>query len=113
MNYRLTMAMLGRTAYGKSDDVNWRATSSNQRDLNAMDIDTMTAEKRTSLMKQGLRFKCEGQGHLAKDYKGKKKDNSSPKNINDIHAMLMQLTEDEKKGVLGMQQTEMKKEEDF
>ena len=45
------MAMLGRTAYGKSDDVNWRATSSNRRDPNAMEIDTMTAEKRTSLMK--------------------------------------------------------------
>ena len=43
-----------------------------------------------------------------------KKDNSSPeKNINDIHAMLMQLTKDEKKGLLGMQHTEMKKEEDF
>ena len=38
---------------------------------------------------------------------------SPKKNINDIHAMLMQLTEDEKKGLLGMQQTEMKKEEDF
>ena len=79
-----------------------------------MDIDTMTAEKQTSLMKQGLCFKCEGWGHLAKDCKGKKKDNSSPKkNINNIHAMLMQLTEDEKKGLLGMQQTEMKKEEDL
>ena len=108
------MAMLGRTVYGKSDDVNWRATSSNRRDLNAMDIDTMTAEKQTSLMKQGLFFKCKGQGHLAKDCKGKKKDNSSlKKNINNIHAMLMQLTEDEKKGLLGMQQTETKKEEDF
>ena len=64
-------------------------------------------------MKQGLCFKCEGRGHLAKDCMGKIKDNSSLKNINDIHAMLMQLTEDEKKGLLGMQQTEMKKEEDF
>ena len=65
-------------------------------------------------MKQGLCFKCEERGHLAKDCKGKKKDNSSlKKSINDIHAMLMQLTEDEKKGLLGMQQTEMKKEEDF
>ena len=43
-NYRLTMAMLGRTAYRKSDNVNWRAISSNQRDPNVMDIDTMTAE---------------------------------------------------------------------
>ena len=62
-------------------------------------------------MKQGLCFKWEGRGHLAKDCKGKKKDNSSlKKNINNIHAILMQ---HEKKGLLGMQQTEMKKEEDF
>ena len=33
--------------------------------------------------------------------------------INDIHAMLMALTDEEKKGLLGIQQTEMKSEEDF
>ena len=63
-------------------------------------------------MKQGLCFKCEGRGHLARDCKGKKKD-TSPKNINDIHAMLMALTDEEKKGLLGLQQTEIKEEEDF
>jgi hypothetical protein len=78
-----------------------------------MDIDTMTMEKRTFLMKQGLCFKCEGRGHLARDCKGKKKDTSPKRNINDIHAMLLALTDEEKKGLLGMQQTEMKNEEDF
>ena len=67
---------------------------------------TRAYQKIDTITKQGLCFKCEGLGHLAKDCKGKKKDNSSlKKNINDIHAMLMQLTEDEKKGLLGMQQT--------
>ena len=78
-----------------------------------MDIDTMTMEKQTFLMKQGLCFKCKGQGHLARDCKGKKKDTSLKKSINDIHAMLMALTDEEKKGLLGIQQTEMKNEEDF
>ena len=78
-----------------------------------MDIDTMTMEKWTFLMKQGLCFKCEGQGHLARDCKGKKKDTSPKKSINDIHAVLMALTDEEKKGLLGIQQTEMKSEEDF
>ena len=45
--------------------------------------------------------------------RGKKKDTSPKKNINDIHAMLMALTDEEKKGLLGLQQTEMKEEEDF
>ena len=112
-NYRLTMAMLGKSTYGKSDADNWRAPSSNQKDPNAMDIDTMTMEKQTYLMKQGLCFKWEGRGHLARDCKGKKKDTSPKKNINDIHAMLMALTDEEKKGLLGLQQTEMKEEEDF
>ena len=67
-----------------------------------MDIDTMAMEKQTYLMKQGLCFKCEGCGHLARDYKGKKKDTSPKKNINDIHAMLMALTDEEKKGLLGL-----------
>ena len=39
-------------------------------------------------------------------------DTSPKKNINDIHAMLMALTDEEKKGLLGLQQTEMKEEED-
>ena len=112
-SYRLTMAMLGKSTYGKSDADNWRASSSNRKDPNAMDIDTMTMEKRTYLMKQGLCFKCKGRGHLARDCKGKKKDTSPKKNINDIHAMLMALTDEEKKGLLGLQQTEMKEEEDF
>ena len=63
-------------------------------------------------MKQGLCFKCEGRGHQARDCKGKKKDTSLKKNINDIHAMLMALTDEEKKGLLGLQQTEIE-EEDF
>ena len=44
-NYRLTMAMLGKAAYRKSDGDNWRADSLHQRDPNAMEIDVMTAEK--------------------------------------------------------------------
>ena len=44
---------------------------------------------------------------------GKKKDTSPKKSINDIHAMLMALIDEEKKGLLGIQQTEMKSEEDF
>ena len=96
-NYRLTMAMLGKVAYRKSDGDNWRAGSLHQRDPNAMEIDAMTAEKRTFLMKQGLCFKCEGQGHLARDCKEKKKDTSPPKkDIKDIHALLTALTAKER-----------------
>ena len=75
--------MLGKSIYGKSDADNWRASSLNRKDPNAMDIDTMIMERQTYLMKQGLCFKCEGHGHLARDCKGKKRDTSPKKNIND------------------------------
>ena len=115
-NYRLTMAMLGKLPYKKSDSDNWRSGSSHQRDPNAMDIDAMTAEKRTFLMKQGLCFKCEGRGHLARDCKGKKKDASpQKKSVKDIHALLAALTAEEKKELLSLPNTGLteEKDEDF
>jgi len=115
-NYRLTMAMLGKMPYKKSDSDNWRSGSSHQRDPYAMDIDAMTAEKRTFLMKQGLCFKCEGRGHLARDCKGKKTDASpQKKSIKDIHALLAALTAEEKKELLSLPNTGLteEKDEDF
>ena len=38
-----------------------------QRDPNAMDIDRLTTEERTLLMKEGKCFKCRKQGHLSRD----------------------------------------------
>ena len=87
--YRLTMAMHGRTIinYKKS------TRSNDTKDPNAMDVDAMTTEKRESLMRQGLCFKCEGRGHLACNCKGKKRDAPPQKrNVKDIHAMLAALT---------------------
>src|SRR5271169_4716943 len=42
-----------------------------QRHPNAMDIDAMTMEKQTKLMKDGKCFKCEKPGHVAKNCPGK------------------------------------------
>ena len=38
-------------------------------DLNAMDVDTMTVNKRTELMRKGACFKCREVGHLSQDCK--------------------------------------------
>ena len=45
-----------------------------RRDPNAMDIDILTAEERSDLMRRGACFRCKAQGHLSKDCpnKGKK-----------------------------------------
>ena len=100
-----------RRAYRKSDGDNWRTGSLHQRDPNAMEIDAKKndSRKRTFLMKQKLCFKCEGQGHLARDCKGKKKD------IKDIHALLTALTAKEKRELLSLPNTSLteEKDEDF
>jgi len=45
-----------------------------------MDIDAMTVEERSSLMKKGACFYCKEQGHISKDCpKKKKKKNYEPK----------------------------------
>ena len=41
--------------------------SKRERDPNAMDIDRLTTEERTLLMKEGKCFKCQKQGHLSRD----------------------------------------------
>ena len=45
-----------------------------RRDPNAMDVDVLTAEERSELMKKGACFRCKVQGHLSRDCpnKGKK-----------------------------------------
>ena len=95
-----------------------------ERDPDAMDIDRLSPEKRTFLMKKGACFICEEPGHLAKDHdehkkKEKKKTStrrteaessktpSKPsakkRDINKIHALLQALTAEETKELLALQ----------
>ena len=38
-----------------------------RKDLNAMDVDVLTAEERSDLMRKGTFFRCKTQGHLSRD----------------------------------------------
>ena len=49
-----------------------------RRDPNAMDIDVLTAEERSELMRKGACFRCKAQGHLSRDCPNKEKK-SEPK----------------------------------
>jgi hypothetical protein len=79
-----------------------------------MDVDTMSTEKRTYLMRKGPCFICEGVKHRASDhklggshYEEKKKGKFVPQkkrsNIKDIHTLLQGLTKEEKQELVDMQ----------
>jgi hypothetical protein len=108
-------------------------------DPNAMQVDAMTNEKRTALMKKGACFICEEPGHLARDCKKKKKkaakkinatetsskkpDNSSrskgkepskatpSQNMKKLHALLQSLSKEEKEELFELQNEEKEEEE--
>ena len=68
-NWRKTQRVLGRGPPMESKKEAPKKTFSflKQRDPNAMDIDRLTTEERTALMKEGKCFKCRKQGHLSRD----------------------------------------------
>lgn len=137
-NYRMTMDVLGRLKEGKSKgdgragnsgksnhygtDYFKTRKSKEERDPNAMDIDAMSMEKRTALMRKGACFICEETGHLARDHKEREKKKENPrgttsfppkkKSINEIHALLQTLSGDETKELMALQSMEEEKNND-
>ena len=76
-NFQKMKRILGRTTNGKQPEKareeprkKWNFQ---KRDPNVMDVDALTAEKRTEYMKKGLCFNCGKPGHLSKDCGEKKK----------------------------------------
>jgi hypothetical protein len=110
-NYQLTMAMFGKQAYSSRSSEHWgKPSSSSQKDPYAMDVDTMTTDERTMLMKQGRCFLCKLFGHMARDCpnKGKKTPPPAKKSVKDIHAMLTVLLTEEREELLALQAGEKK-----
>jgi hypothetical protein len=86
-----------------------------------MDIDAMSTERRTLLMKKGLCFICEKPGHRAsehKDFETKRKDKDDVpkrKDIRKLHTYLQKLSKEETAELLALQtgdKEENKDEED-
>lgn len=105
-NYRMAMAILGKpTNGGKSTST---STSSHPkkmyeyRDPNAMDVDVMSTEKRTALMRKGACFICEEPGHLARNCPRKKNTNQK-KTVKEIHALIDAMSKEEKEELASLQ----------
>jgi hypothetical protein len=122
-NYRMTMEMIGAHA-GKTEykpkrqenfEYSWRKKATPERDPYAMDVDAMSTEKQSFLMRKGACFVCEGVGHRASDhkpggshYEEKKKgrfiqQQQKKNNVREIHALLQGLTKEERQELVDMQ----------
>ena len=131
--YRATMDILGKRIdrkekAGKPKWTNYFEGKKHrdERDPDAMDIDRMSIEKRTTLMKKGACFICEEPGHMAKDHyelekkKKEKKTNvrrastsslKKKQDVKEIHALLQALSTEETKELLALQSSSQEKEE--
>jgi Zinc knuckle len=83
-----------------------RFSFSEKKDPNAMDIDRMSIEERTRLMKEGKCFRCKLLGHLSRDCPNKGQNNmttpTTPKwtgksAASHIRALIASMSEEEKK----------------
>jgi hypothetical protein len=141
--YRNTQDVMSRLegkgkGEGKANDRNQRQPSwskyfgakktTKERDPDAMDVDAMSTEKRTALMRKGACFICEEPGHMARDhdeYKKKQKktnirrvttsptaSSSKKKNVKEIHALLQGLSKEETKELLALRTTDDQPEQE-
>ena len=59
----------GRSQAQKNENGTRKFNFRPRPDLNAMDVDTMTVDERTELMRKGACLKCKEMGHLSRDCK--------------------------------------------
>lgn len=100
-NYRMAMAILGKPTNGERST----STSTFRRthDPNAMDIDAMSMEKRTALMRKGACFICKEPGHLAQNCPKKKKNLNQKTTVKEIHALIDTMSKEEKEELASLQ----------
>jgi hypothetical protein len=100
-NYRMAMLITGQTPnriIGNQNRNRMWAPRNEPKDPNAMDVDAMSFEKRSILMKKGACFNCEEIGHLSKDCPSKKKriQSSKKSSLKDLVTQIRALTKDER-----------------
>jgi hypothetical protein len=136
--YRQTMEVMNEGKNDGKKKTNYFDSKKKEKDPDAMDIDRLSPERRTLLMKKGACFKCEKTGHLAKDHdeferkeqekkrasnrrtetststtsKVPSKPTSEKRDIKRIHALLQALSTEEKEELYKLESPEKEKEKE-
>lgn len=108
-NYRMALALTGQTHKTNGNTYRkWTPRTTETKDPNAMDVDSMTVEERSNLMKLGACFKCKIRGHMAKDCPDKKSNPSSSKKLSakDLYTQIRTLTKEEKDDFVNLMMNE-------
>src|SRR5271168_2935914 len=100
-NYRMAMALTGQTSKMTGNaqrNRGWAPRNTETKDPNAMDVDSMSVDEQSNLLRQGACFNCKRRGHMAKDCPDRKAGPSSPKKLTakDLIAQIRALTKEEK-----------------
>ena len=75
-NFRRMQRIMGRTPKKEEPRRSWNFQRK-EKDPNAMDVDALSVEKRTEMMKKGQCFGCGKVGHLSRDCPDRKKPAAS------------------------------------
>ena len=125
-NWKESRQQKGKPRWSNYFDKKKKQDDDGEDDDDAMDIDRLSPEKCTALMKKGACFICKEPGHMARehdDYERKKKKTtirqtntpskslSKKKSIKEIHALLQALSPNETKELLALQASEKEQEE--
>jgi Ty3 transposon capsid-like protein/Zinc knuckle len=109
-NYRMAIALTGQTnrMTGNTNRNRWTPRTTETKDPNAMDIDNMTIEERSKLMKQGACFNCKQRGHMAKDCPNKKSHSFPSKKLSakDLITQIRAMTKEEKNDFVNLMMDE-------
>jgi Ty3 transposon capsid-like protein/Zinc knuckle len=103
-NFRRMQRILGRNDRAKTGSEKKKVEPKRQwniprRDPDAMDVDTLTAEKREEMMKKGLCFGCGKPGHISKNCPDKdatRKKMNGKELLAHIRSLTMHMDDDEK-----------------
>ena len=87
----------------KTTNRSWNFSKSTAKNTNTMDIDAMSQQERTYLMKKGACFRCKKLGHRVRDCPPEENTSEKKWTPKDIHAIIQAMTKEEQAELMTLQ----------